>query len=281
MPSGFSSRRWARACAVACCAWSAATLAAPAVSIVIDDLGDRRVEGMEVVALPGPLGCAVLPATPYGAALARAAHGTEKEVLLHFPLQPISGKAHPLAITEHSSRGELQTQLRDDLAALPYVVGVNTHQGSLLSQKVPPMHWLMSEIKAHGGLYFIDSYTTPNSAALRAAQDWGLPTTRREVFLDDVRTDAEITAQFNRLLALARRDGTSLAIGHPYPETIAVLRRELPRLSAAGVALVAPSELIRLRGSPRPHEHDPILLKLTPAMAAAAPTPESAPPGTP
>ena len=258
----------------------AAPAATPAISIVIDDMGDRRPEGLEVVALPGPVACAVLPGTPYGAALARAAHGTEKEVLLHFPLQPISGKAHPQAITERTSRSELAARLREDLAALPFVSGVNTHQGSLLSQKVPPMHWLMAEIKAHGGLYFIDSYTTAQSAALKAAQDWGLHTTRREVFLDDVRSDAQISFQLSRLITLARRDGTSLAIGHPYSETIAVLRRELPKLESYGVRLVAPSELIRLRGEHPAPEFEPLLLKLTPAMAGLGVASSVAPPGS-
>jgi hypothetical protein len=34
-----------------------------------------------------------------------------------------------------------------------------------------------------------------------------------------------------------------VAIGHPYPDTLEVLRRELPRLAGTGVDLVFASEL--------------------------------------
>ena len=43
----------------------------------------------------------------------------------------------------------------------------------------------------------------------------------------------------------ARRNGMALGIGHPYPETIAVLERQLPQLAFYGVTLVPVSELIR------------------------------------
>lgn len=258
-------------CAV--CAHSAPPL--PAISIIIDDMGDRLEAGREVALLPGAVACAILPATPHGTTLARLAHAQGKEVLLHFPLQPLEGKAHPLAITVRSDRNELARRLRDDLDALPYVIGVNTHQGSLLSQRLQPMHWLMAEIKARGNLYFIDSYTTPASVAYSAAQTWGLPSARREVFLDDVREAGEIRQQLMRLVAKAKREGSAIGIGHPYGETIALLRSELPRLAEYGVRLVAPSEVIRLQGggrTPPQPRYAPLLLKLSLQLSAADPT---------
>ena len=249
--------------------------ALPAISIVIDDMGDRAAEGRQVVALPGPVACAILPGTPHGAALARAAHTQGKEVMLHFPLQPLEGKAHPMAITVRSDRNELARRLREDLDALPHLSGVNTHQGSLLSQRLQPMHWLMAELRTRGNLYFIDSYTTPRSVALRAAQHWGLSSTRRDVFLDDLRSREEIHRQFLRLIARAKREGSALGIGHPYGETLSVLQQELPRLAQHGVRLIAPSELIRLRGgrTASQPEFRPLLLKFSPTLALSGTSP--------
>lgn len=246
----------------------------PVISLIIDDLGDRRVEDSRVVTLPGAVACAILPGTPNGVALARSAHAQGKEVLLHFPLAPVAGKAHPQAITLRSDRSELARRLREDLDALPFLSGVNTHQGSLLTQRAQPMHWLMAEIKARGGLYFVDSYTIANSVALRTAQNWGLPAARREVFLDDVRDPEEIRAQLVRLISRAQRNGTALGIGHPYPETIAVLQRELPRLGNYGVRLVAPSELIALQnpqGGPMVR-YQPLRLKFSSSLVPTAPS---------
>lgn len=242
----------------------------PVISLIIDDLGDRAREGAQIVALPGPVACAFLPGTPHGAQLARDAHAQGKEVLLHFPLQPLAGKAHPRAITVRSDRGELARRLREDLAELPHLSGVNTHQGSLLSQRLPPMHWLMAELKSRGGLYFVDSYTSAQSVALRTAQAWSLQSARRDVFLDAARDAQAIRTQWNRLIAKARHEGSALGIGHPYPETIALLQLELPKLAALGVRLVAPSELIGLQTARRPPpQFPPLLLKLSDAIASA------------
>jgi polysaccharide deacetylase 2 family uncharacterized protein YibQ len=71
------------------------------------------------------------------------------------------------------------------------------------------------------------------------------------VFLDHAQDEAEIAAQFRRLLALARRDGSAIGIGHPYPETLAVLARELPLLEAEGIELVPASRLVEQERSHR------------------------------
>ncbi len=54
----------------------------------------------------------------------------------------------------------------------------------------------------------------------------------RDVFLDDVRTTEAITGQLQQGIALARKQGSAVLIGHPYPQTLEVLERELPRLRA-------------------------------------------------
>ena len=65
------------------------------------------------------------------------------------------------------------------------------------------------------------------------------------MFLDNERSQKEIFNQFQLLIERARRNGMALGIGHPYPETIAVLERQLPQLAFYGVTLVPVSELIR------------------------------------
>lgn len=260
-----------------CCAallWPLTGVTAPVISIIMDDMGDRAAEGARIVALPGPVACAILPATPHGPALARAARARGKEVLLHFPLQPEAGKAHPLAVTTRSSREELAQRLRSGLSALPVADGVNIHQGSLLSQRADYMNWLMAELRDLGGLYFVDSFTSGRSVALPVAEAWRLPATRRQVFLDAERGADKVRAEFAKLIAVARRDGSALAIGHPFPETLALLEAELPQLAARyQVRLVAPSELIELQQGLRPAPRSrPLQLKLSPAMAAWTPT---------
>jgi polysaccharide deacetylase 2 family uncharacterized protein YibQ len=247
----------------------------PFISIVIDDLGDRWDEGRQAVALPGPVACAVLPETPHGARLAALAHAAGKEVLLHLPLQPLQGKPHPMSLSAGMAEPQREALLQRALASVPHVVGVNNHQGSATTQQAEPMRWLMRALRQQGGLYFLDSYTTAASVAQGIAQAEGLPATRRQVFLDAERSPAAIRKEWKRLLQMARVHGSAVAIGHPFPETLAMLREEIPRLGA-GIELVAPSELIRRQARHRGLRTAGISLRFSETLSWPGPVVENA-----
>jgi polysaccharide deacetylase 2 family uncharacterized protein YibQ len=217
----------------------------PILSIIIDDLGDRLDDGVHAINLQGQVTYAVLPQTTYSRRLSELAHAAGKEVMLHQPMQAMNGKAMgPGGMGMHMTRSEMQETLRANLASVPYAVGVNNHMGSLLTRHPGQMAWFMEALKQHGGLYFVDSTTSRYTVAKKVAVEYQLPTTRRNVFLDNVRDDRSIVHQFVRLIQKARTDGHALAIGHPYPETISVLERILPHIEQFGVRLVPVSELI-------------------------------------
>jgi len=89
------------------------------------------------------------------------------------------------------------------------------------------MTWVLEEIKGRQ-CFFVDSRTEKDSVAFEVARDLAVPCVRRKVFLDDDRDAAAIAAQWQRALALARKDGQVLAIGHIYPETVAELEKLIP-----------------------------------------------------
>lgn len=165
--------------------------------------------------------------------------------MLHQPMQAMNGKAMgPGGMGLHMTHEEMLETLRANLASVPYAIGVNNHMGSLLTRHPGEMAWFMAALKQHGGLYFVDSATSHFTVARKVAAEYGLPTTRRNVFLDNVREDKSIVRQFVRLIQQARTHGHALAIGHPYPETLSVLDRILPHIEQFGVRLVPVSELI-------------------------------------
>lgn len=222
--------------------------AAPIVAVIIDDLGNQLAKSERAVALPGPVACAFLPQTPYAARLARRAHAAGKEVLLHLPLEAVSHKPlGPGGLRLEMTRREFAATVRADLASIPDVDGVNNHMGSLLTQHPGDMAWLMAILRQSPSLFYVDSRTTPRTVAYEIATEYGVPATWRDVFLDDVRTEAAISRQFDRLIAIAKRRGAALAIGHPYPVTIRTLRKLLPKLAAAGVKLVPVRAVIARR----------------------------------
>ena len=111
------------------------------------------------------------------------------------------------------------------------------------------MSWLMQEIGAREGLFFIDSYTTHESVALMVAAEAGVTATRRDVFLDHERSEEAVMREFRRLKSLALKNGHAVAIGHPFPETLDVLERELPKLEAEGFDVVTISKIMRQEGN--------------------------------
>lgn len=251
----------------------AASPASPAIAIIIDDLGYELAAGRRAVELPGPVACAVLPSTPRAKLLAEAAFAAGKDVLLHLPLQPMDwdGAAEPGAILLDMSRGQFARAFAQSLESIPHVVGINTHQGSLLTRHPGHMSWLMQEIRAQGGLFFVDSYTTHESIALRLARESGVPAVRRDVFLDPDPEPATVAREFARLKKLARERGMAVGIGHPYPATLALLERELPRLAQDGFRLVSISDYVtEARGASGIRTAGPALL--APGRRAAAAT---------
>lgn len=230
------------------CFFSPALLAAPAprIAIIIDDLGYHLAAGQRAVNLPGPVACAVLPQTPRAALLAEAAFARGKDVLLHLPLQSIRQPiyAEPGAIVLDMNRVEFARSFATSFASVPHAVGVSNHEGSLLTQHPGHMSWLMEEIEAQGNLFFVDSYTTHRSIALNLARESGVPSVKRDVFLDPDRAPDTLQREFERLKELSRRRGMAVGIGHPYPSTLQFLETELPKLEDQGYQLIGIGQYI-------------------------------------
>ena len=221
------------------------------IAIIIDDLGYEIAAGRRTVNLPGPVACAVLPDTPRGRDLAIEAHAAGKEVLLHLPLQAeFTGDAvEPGTIVLDTTREEFAAIFASSLASVPHVIGINSHKGSLLTRHPGHMAWLMEEIRARGNLLFVDSYTTHHSVALKIARENGIPSVRRDVFLDTDRDPESVQREFERLKRLAKSRGFAMGIGHPHAETLDLLERVLPGLQAEGIVLVSIGEYVALKNA--------------------------------
>jgi len=213
------------------------------IAVIIDDMGYRKEAGEQALALPGALTYAFLPQTPYAWQQATRAHELEREVMLHLPMESDLGNAlGDGALTLEMPREEFLDTLRRDIDSVPYVAGVNNHMGSLLTRDPTAMRWLMGRLR-EADLYFIDSRTTDATVAERVAQDNLVASARRHVFLDYIQDKEVVREQLKSLVETARHQGSAIGIGHPYPETLAVLAEELPKLQAEGIELVPASTL--------------------------------------
>ncbi|MBV4505216.1 divergent polysaccharide deacetylase family protein [Pseudomonas sp. BW13M1] len=214
-------------------------------SIIIDDLGQSSERDSRTLALPGPVTLAIMPDTPHATDFARQAHKAGRTVILHMPMDPATG---PYAWHPGTAIEELARRLDAALAKVPYAAGINNHMGSRMTAQREPMRWLMEELQRRH-LFFVDSRTSAATVAAAEAQAVGLAHVSRDVFLDDVRTTEAISGQLQLGIAQARKQGSAVLIGHPYPQTLDVLSREIPRLQAQGIELISLHQMIAERGN--------------------------------
>ena len=214
-------------------------------SLIIDDLGQNLPRDRRVLALPGPVTTAVMPDTPHAAEFAREAHKAGKIVILHMPMDPATGAFawHPDLPVD-----ELEKRLNAAFKAVPYASGINNHMGSRMTSQPQAMAWLMGNLQQRHK-FFVDSRTSAQTVAAAQAQKIGLASVSRDVFLDDVRTEQAIAMQLETAIKLARKQGSAVMIGHPYPQTLAVLERELPKLKAQGIDWIDIRQMIGVRGN--------------------------------
>jgi polysaccharide deacetylase 2 family uncharacterized protein YibQ len=209
----------------------------PAIIVIIDDLGYRETDNA-VFALPIEVGLSILPHTPFAQKFSRLAEQQQRDVMLHLPMEAMTHEVPlgPDALTADMYPSAIAQTLTYALQSVPNAIGVNNHMGSLLTQQKLPMTALMNEIKQHQ-LFFIDSRTSSDSLAQSIATAKHVPNDRRHVFIDHLHTQEFMQQQFERLIHIAKTQGTAIGIAHPHPETIVFLHQALATLHQQGVKL--------------------------------------------
>ncbi|MGF6164772.1 polysaccharide deacetylase 2 family uncharacterized protein YibQ [Pseudomonas sp. 2725] len=220
-------------------------------SLIIDDLGQNLPRDRRVLALPGPMTAAIMPDTPHATEFAREAHRAGKIVILHMPMDPATG---PFAWHPELPVDELEKRLNAAFKMVPYTSGINNHMGSRMTAQPTAMAWLMATLQRRHK-FFVDSRTSAQTVAAAQAQKIGLASVSRDVFLDDERTEAAILTQLQTAISLAHKQGSAVMIGHPYPQTLAVLERELPKLKAQGIEWIDIRQMISVRGNRATEAH--------------------------
>jgi polysaccharide deacetylase 2 family uncharacterized protein YibQ len=217
----------------------------PRLAIILDDIGSDPAAVDRIFTLHYPLTLSVLPLRERSTAIAEEAHRRGYQVMLHLPMESIGEEiSEPQQLRVGMSSSQVSNDLRGMLGSVPYAVGVNNHQGSLATSNPSLMAELMPLLRERH-LFFIDSRTTAATVAFDIAEHDGVPCAFRNVpFLDDVQEAGDIRRQLELAIRGAKEKGEAIAIGHPHPQTLQVLREMLPQAQAQGVQLVHASALV-------------------------------------
>jgi polysaccharide deacetylase 2 family uncharacterized protein YibQ len=213
--------------------------------LILDDVGfdHQPVDG--AMRIDPNINFAVVPNGHSTREDAETLHAHGFEVLCHLPMEPHDfphQSAGPGAVMTSMSDGEIAAATIASVRAVPFARGVNNHMGSRATADRRVMTDVLGALPK--GMYFIDSRTTSDSVAEAVAKSMRIPTTARNVFLDNVQQEAAIRQQLAQLTALARERGIAVGIGHIYPITVKVLTEDAPKLRASGFRFVRASTAV-------------------------------------
>ncbi|MDO9513090.1 MAG: divergent polysaccharide deacetylase family protein [Elusimicrobiota bacterium] len=205
--------------------------AGPSLCIIIDDCGGSKKQLTAFTQLNLPLTYAILPYQRHSRVIAESLSRSGVDTLLHMPMEPHKADMKALgkgALTVAMSEAEIRKKLSAALSLVPGVKGVNNHMGSLFTENRDKMQIVMTLLKKEG-LFFLDSATSPKSVCRETASLSGVKCLRNNIFLDNIDSAGEVKKRLLEAAAIARKNGSAIAIGHATRRHTADAIKEISR----------------------------------------------------
>lgn len=215
-------------------------------AIVVDDFGYSQEPIGMYLSINRPLTFAVLPYRPFSNEAASRGLAAGVEIILHLPIEPMSGseQSEERTVTSGMSDADIQSMVQKAIRSVPGIVGVNNHQGSRGTSDKRVMKLVLGTIK-NNDLFFVDSRTSAKSVAMDTARQMGVPTTENDLFLDNSSEVSAIKNQLRQAIDITLKHGSATFICHARPHSAQALKEMIPEIEAKGIRLVFVSELLK------------------------------------
>ena len=215
--------------------------------LVIDDFGYRNDNISDgFLNLSIPITCAIIPGHTASKKFAEKAVSYGKEVIIHMPMESENyspGEDEYKLLTSMTSE-LLENKLIQAFESLPEAIGMNNHQGSKATSDSKTMTVLASVLKDRGK-YFIDSRTSSLTIGEKTMISFGVPTARRNIFLDNNNDLDKIEEQMNKLANSAKKNGVAVGLGHARKNTLSVIEKVVPDLLDKGYVFQFASQVVK------------------------------------
>jgi polysaccharide deacetylase 2 family uncharacterized protein YibQ len=217
----------------------------PEVALIVDDFGYfNNALVRNFLSLDIPLTISVIPGLKHSVAICKAGSEAGKDVLCHLPMEPQRGSEDygeiPLVRVAMSS-GDIRRVVEKALETTPQVKGMNNHMGSRATADRRVMEAVL-EVCRRKDLFFIDSMTTPESVVRETAEKIGVRCLSNDIFIDN--TEDATRENMLKLLSMAARKGSVIAILHVRQQTLDDLRWFIEEARRRGVRFIKVSEMI-------------------------------------
>ena len=189
-------------------------------AIIIDDVGTGE-QAQKIAALPVRVTPSIFPPEYQRKDTRSLARGFE-HYAIHLPMEASSAKNNSATLRASDNYEKLRGVIAKLRADFPNAKFINNHTGSKFTSDERAMQNLLRAMNEHGFL-FIDSRTSPATKAKAAMKGLGMRYVHRDVFLDNQDSVAAVRKKLREAVALAKKQGYAIAIGHPKSSTLRAL----------------------------------------------------------
>ena len=189
-------------------------------AIIIDDVGTGE-QAQKIAALPVRVTPSIFPPEYQRKDTRSLARGFE-HYAIHLPMEASSAKNNSATLRASDNYEKLRGVIAKLRADFPNAKFINNHTGSKFTADERAMQNLLRAMNEHGFL-FIDSRTSSATKAKAAMNGLGMRYVHRDVFLDNQNSVAAVRKKLREAVALAKKQGYAIAIGHPKSSTLRAL----------------------------------------------------------
>lgn len=219
----------------------------PKIAVIVTNLGlGRSVTDAAIDRLPA---FATLAFSPYGRGLpewAARARGEGHEILVMAPMEPVeypNRDPGDKALLIDLNAAENLARFKWIMSRFTGYVGIMGHMGSRFTGSARAVRPILAEMEARG-LVYVDNATAAKSAAVTVANEIGLPNAVVSLRVDTDLSAGAIDARLAEAEAIAKRDGSAIVLGFPYPVTVDRIAAWITGLNERGIAAVPLTVLI-------------------------------------
>ena len=193
------------------------------VVIIIDDISNQK-QLRKVKALPFKVTPSIFPPNKMNMHSPLLAKGL-KHFIVHLPLESRSKQMNSMykTLLSSASQKEINARVAEIRRLFPNAKYINNHTGSLFTSNYLASKRLFRALKKYD-FHFVDSRTTEHSQIGRIAKEFGAKYLKSDLFIDNKMSVGAIEKEIRKALAIARRKGYVVMIGHPHPKTFKALR---------------------------------------------------------
>ena len=189
-------------------------------AIIIDDVGTSE-QAQKIAALPVRVTPSIFP-PEYQRKDTRSLARDFEHYAIHLPMEASSAKNNSATLRASDNYEKLRGVIAKLRVDFPNAKFINNHTGSKFTADERAMQNLLRAMNEHGFL-FVDSRTSPATKAKAAMNGLGMRYVHRDVFLDNQNSVAAVRKKLREAVALAKKQGYAIAIGHPKSSTLRAL----------------------------------------------------------